>query len=56
MERSYTRSQAAALMKAWSHEDFYMPLEVELELIRRGGLKPELLWRKGAFAVILATR
>jgi tRNA (cmo5U34)-methyltransferase len=56
LELSYSRARAAALLRAWSHEDFYMPLEVEMELIRRGGLKPEVLWRKGVFAVLRATR
>jgi trans-aconitate methyltransferase len=53
---SYTRKQAAALLASWAREDTYVPLEAELELLRRSGLKPELLWRKGAFAVILALR
>lgn len=51
---AYTRKQAAALLAAWAREDTYVPLETELELLRRGGLAPEVLWRKGAFAVILA--
>jgi tRNA (cmo5U34)-methyltransferase len=53
---SYTRREATALLAAWAHEDTYVPLEAELELLRRCGLKPELLWRKGAFAVIMASR
>ena len=53
---SYTRREAMALLAAWAHEDTYVPLEAELELLRRSGLKPEVLWRKGAFAVILALR
>lgn len=53
---SYTRKEAAALLAAWAREDTYVPLQAELELLRGNGLKPELLWRKGAFAVILALR
>ncbi|HKC70893.1 MAG TPA: class I SAM-dependent methyltransferase [Terriglobales bacterium] len=53
---SYSARDAAALLAAWAHEDTYVPLEKELELLRRSRLKPELLWRKGAFAVILASR
>jgi SAM-dependent methyltransferase len=53
---SYTANEAAGLLAAWAREDTYVPLENELELLRRSGLKPELLWRKGAFAVILAWR
>ena len=56
MERTYGKARTASLMRAWSHEDFYMPLETELTLMRRGGLHPEVLWRKGEFAVILASR
>jgi SAM-dependent methyltransferase len=53
---SYTQREATALLAAWAHEDTYVPLEAELELLRRSGLKPELLWRKGTFAVIMALR
>ncbi|HLX76564.1 MAG TPA: class I SAM-dependent methyltransferase [Terriglobales bacterium] len=53
---SYTGKQAAALLASWAREDTYVPLEAELELLRRSGLKPEVLWRKGAFAVLLALR
>jgi tRNA (cmo5U34)-methyltransferase len=53
---SYTQREASALLAAWAHEDTYVPLEMELALLRRSGLKPELLWRKGAFAVIMALR
>jgi hypothetical protein len=52
----YTPKQAAALLASWAHEDTYVPLQVELELLRRGGLRGEVLWRKGAFAVLLAQR
>ena len=51
---SYSAKQAAALLASWAKEDTYVPLEAELDLLRRAGLKPEVLWRKGAFAVLLA--
>ena len=50
---SYTRKEAGGLLAAWAREDTYVPLETELALFRRGGLKTEVLWRKGAFAVLL---
>lgn len=53
---SYTRKEAAALLASWAQEDTYVPLQEELELLRRGGLRGEVLWRKGAFAVLLAER
>jgi ubiquinone/menaquinone biosynthesis C-methylase UbiE len=56
LEKFYGKAQAAALLKAWSHEDAYMPLNVEMELIREAGLSADVLWRKESFAVILARR
>ena len=56
LEHSYSRSQAAAYLAAWAKEDVYVPLETEVRLMLAGGLRPELLWRKGAFAVVMATR
>lgn len=53
---SYTRKQAAALFAAWAREDTYMPLETETALLRASGLAPEVLWRKGSFAVLLGLR
>ena len=31
-----------------------MPLEVELGMMGRAGLRPDIVWRKGAFAVVRA--
>ena len=53
---SYSRKEASGLLAAWAREDTYVPLETELALFRRGGLKTEVLWRKGAFAVLLGLR
>lgn len=53
---SYAAKQAAGLLAAWAQEDTYVPLEVELELLRKSGLHTEVLWRKGPFAVILGLR
>lgn len=53
LARHYSTRQARQFLAAWSHEDTYMPLEVELNLIRNAGLHPEVLWRKGAFAVLV---
>ena len=56
LRRSYSRSKADGFLRAWSKEDVYVPLDAELALMRGAGLRPELLWRKGAFAVIRARR
>lgn len=50
--RSYSEQQAEGYLEAWSHEDVYVPLEVELDLMRKAGFEVEVLWRKDAFAVI----
>jgi SAM-dependent methyltransferase len=56
LENFYSRSRSLSLLRAWSHEDFYVPLDVEIALMRQGGLRAETLWRKGAFAVIVGRR
>jgi len=56
LEKWYSRKQAAALLKAWSQEDVYVPLEAEMALMRQGGFRVEVLWRKGAFAVLARKR
>jgi ubiquinone/menaquinone biosynthesis C-methylase UbiE len=54
LQRSYTPAKAAGYLRAWSKEDVYVPLDTELDLIRSADLRPEVIWRKGAFAVIRA--
>ena len=56
LRRNYTRTRAGALLDAWAGEDVYVPLDRELELMRRGGFDVEVLWRKGAFAVLRGAR
>jgi len=53
LENFYSRARAISLLKAWSREDFYLPLDTEVELMRKARLRTEVLWRKGAFAVIV---
>jgi trans-aconitate 2-methyltransferase len=50
--QSYSEKEADSYLEAWSHEDVYVPLEVELELMRKAGFAIEILWRRDAFAVI----
>ena len=50
---TYGRRKAEGFLRAWSHEDFYTPLEAELALMRAAGLSPEVTWRRGLFAVIV---
>ncbi len=56
LENYYSRARAVSLLKAWSHEDFYVPLDAEMALMRQAGLRTETLWRKGAFAVIVGKK
>jgi tRNA (cmo5U34)-methyltransferase len=54
LRRAYTPARAAALLEAWAGEDVYVPLDAELDLLRRSGFRVEVLWRRGAFAVLRA--
>lgn len=56
LQNFYSRARASSLLKAWSREDFYVPLDAELELMRKAGMRPEILWRKGGFAVIVGKK
>jgi tRNA (cmo5U34)-methyltransferase len=56
LERTYSRRQSEAFLRAWTREDVYLPLTDELVILRAAGFKPDVVWRKGAFAVIAATR
>src|SRR5579871_1872931 len=56
LRRRYTQAKADAFLSAWSTEDVYVPIDVELDLMRAVGLTLEVVWRKGAFAVIRACR
>jgi hypothetical protein len=52
---AYGRREAERFLRAWSHEDFYVPLPVEISLLEEAGLSPEVTWRRDSFAVIVAT-
>jgi ubiquinone/menaquinone biosynthesis C-methylase UbiE len=55
LRRTYSRSEADALLAAWAREDVYVPLADEMDLLQRSGLSAEVIWRKGSFAVISAS-
>jgi tRNA (cmo5U34)-methyltransferase len=56
LRRTYSMRVADGFLRAWSREDVYVPLESEMALMERAGLEVELLWRKGAFSVLAASR
>jgi ubiquinone/menaquinone biosynthesis C-methylase UbiE len=53
--RRYSRRDTLALLRAWAREDVYVPLTDETVLMRTAGFRVDVLWRQGAFAVVLAT-
>jgi tRNA (cmo5U34)-methyltransferase len=56
-EHGITESQARAHFAAWSDEDRYFPLEVELGALREAGFdEVECVWRRGASAITCALR
>jgi tRNA (cmo5U34)-methyltransferase len=52
----YSSARANALMRGWGREDFYVPLDAELRILRTAGFRAEVAWRRGFFAVILARK
>jgi ubiquinone/menaquinone biosynthesis C-methylase UbiE len=54
LRRTYTARRADALLAAWAIEDVYVPLGEEMRLLQQSGLRPDVIWRKGPFAVTLA--
>jgi tRNA (cmo5U34)-methyltransferase len=53
---TYGDRETDALFAAWAREDVYVPLSRELELLGEAGFRPEVVWRRHAFAVIVARR
>jgi tRNA (cmo5U34)-methyltransferase len=56
LRRHYSAARAAAIFAAWAGEDVYVPLDAEIALMQRAGFRVEVLWRRGAFAVLRGTR
>ena len=52
---TYGAAKAEAFLRAWSHEDVYVPLDAELLLLRRAGFSVDVAWRHEAFAVVVGT-
>jgi len=50
--RSYSEAEAESYLEAWSHQDVYVPLDSEMELMHKARLIVEVLWRKDSFAVM----
>jgi hypothetical protein len=54
LQHAYSPRQARQLLDSWDKDDVRLPLDVERRLIAEAGLETEVLWRKGAFTVLLA--
>ena len=54
MRQSYSDEEIDGYFAAWAQEDVYVPLARELEVLKNSGLTPEVAWRQGSFAVIVA--
>jgi len=52
LRHTYTAAEARRLLAAWRREDVYIPLEDEIGFMAAAGLRVEVVWRKGAFAVL----
>jgi len=52
--QTYPARRADAFLRTWATDDVHLPLEVELRLMRHGGLTPDVIWRRDGFAVISA--
>ena len=53
LERRYSSREASALLRAWAREDVYRSLNDETVLMRTAGFDVDVVWRCGAFAVLL---
>ncbi|HET7698033.1 MAG TPA: class I SAM-dependent methyltransferase [Vicinamibacterales bacterium] len=55
LARTYPPDDVRALFRRWAGEDHYIPLADELNALRRAGFRPDVVFRRGAFAVIAAS-
>ena len=55
VRRSYSPARTNALFHSWSREDVYVPLDAELQLLRQAGFRADVMWRRDAFAVVVAS-
>lgn len=56
MQRTYSARQARGHLAAWAKEDKYFALDQELDMLDTAGFAVEVVWRRGAFAVLRAAR
>lgn len=56
LRRHYSRARSEQFLRTWAREDIYVRLEDEVAILRAAGFIVDVPWRRGSFAVILATR
>lgn len=54
LSRWYSSRASEAYLRAWSDEDTYQPLRVEMSLMESAGFAVEVCWRRDSFAVLAA--
>lgn len=53
---TYSSREAAGYLRAWAQEDRYQSLDVEVDLVRKAGLTPDVVWRRDTFAVVVGRK
>jgi SAM-dependent methyltransferase len=53
MRSSYAPRDVRRYFAAWAREDVYVPIDQELAMMRHAGFRTDVLWRSGAFAVLV---
>ena len=53
---THGRAGAAQFLQAWAGEDTYFTLDAETALLREAGFAVDVVWRRGGFAVVAATK
>ena len=56
MERSYPLQEVEGYFSAWAKEDKDFPLDQELSMLATAGFQVDVVWRRGAFGVVRASK
>lgn len=53
---SHGAAGARKFLRAWADEDTYLPLDLEVALMRDAGFEVDVAWRRGMFAVLVGRK
>lgn len=56
MRRWYSARQVRGFFDAWAKEDRYLPLELEISLLKQAGFRVDVPWRRAPFGVLVGTK